>query len=227
MARLPRLYAPGVVQYVLQRPAAGRAFFADADDYRFFIALLGEAARAESVALHAYVLLPVELRLLATPPGLRAIGRLMQAIGRRYTPYLNRRSGRGGPLWDRRYRSALIDADALLLPSMRHIEQRPVVLSLAEHVQDWPWSSYAHHAGTAQQAFVSDHARYWSLSDTPFARQAAYRRLVDAPQDEAEVRRIERATELGWAVGDPAWEARIGDLANRRAAPLPRGRKPG
>ncbi len=67
MARLPRLHAPGVPHYVAQRAAAERALFADDEAYRTFVALLADAVRAHGVALHAYVLLPDEIRFVATP----------------------------------------------------------------------------------------------------------------------------------------------------------------
>ena len=226
MARLPRLYAPAVVQYLVQRPIAGRRLFDEADDYVLFIDLLGEAVRGHGVALHAFVLLPDEVRLLATPSAADAIPRLMQAIGRRYVPYLNRRSGRVGALWERRYRSTLIDAGPWLLASMRHIEQRPVVAAGVAHAERWQWSSYAHHVGAGRQDFLSDHAGYWALSDTPFERQAAYRRFAEELADVASSEAIDAAVERGWILGDPAFVERLDGLASRRGRPLGRGRKP-
>ena len=46
MARLPRLYAPGIAQHVLQRPADGRILFVDQDDYGLFAELLADAVGA-------------------------------------------------------------------------------------------------------------------------------------------------------------------------------------
>lgn len=225
MARLPRLYAPATVQYVVQKPVAGRELFVDAADYTLFLDLLQDAVRTHGVALHAYVLMPREIRLLATPSRPESIARLMQAIGRRYVPHLNRRTNRDGPLWDRRYRSTLIDADEFLLPSMRHVEGRPVAASLVGEAAAWPWSSHGHHVGREQQPFVSDHARYWALSDTPFERQAAYRDLAAMPLSEEAAGRIHAAVERGWALGGSSFVAALDESVNRRAQPLKRGRK--
>ena len=101
--------------------------FDDAADYRFFVDLLVDAVREHDVALHAYVLMPRQMRFLLTPPESSALPRLLQTLGRRYVPYLNRKLARSGPLWDRRYRSTLVDADALLLASVQRIETLPVV----------------------------------------------------------------------------------------------------
>jgi len=225
MARLPRLYAPATVQYVVQRPITGRELFVDAADYTLFLELLQDAVRTHGVALHAFVLMPGEIRLLATPAQPESIARLMQAIGRRYVPHLNRRTNREGPLWDRRYRSTLIDADEFLLPSMRHIEGRPVAASLVVEPATWRWSSHGHHVGREQRPLLSDHARYWALSDTPFERQAAYRDLAATGLPEATANRLENAVERGWALGGTAFVAALETAVNRRAQPLRRGRK--
>jgi len=224
MARLPRLYAPGIVQHVVQRPMDGRRLFVDADDYLLFTALLADAIREHDVALHAYVLLPLQLRLLATPRDAQAIARTMQTIGRRYVAHLNRRTGGSGSLWDRRYRSTLIDADAFLIASMQFIERQPVVDALVATPDQWRWSSYGHHAGHEQQPFVHDHARYWALSDTPFERQAIYRTMAEAPRDAVLDDRIERAAAHGWILGDADFVAAIESGLNRRGGPLRRGR---
>ncbi len=225
MARLPRLYAPGVVQHVVQRPVDARVLFDDAADYRFFVDLLSDAVRELDVALHAYVLMPGQMRFLLTPPDDGALPRLVQALGRRYVPYLNRRLARSGPLWDRRYRSTLVDADALLLASMQRIETLPVAEGLVGEPAAWPWSSYAHHAGFEQQSVVSDHRGYWALSDTPFERQAIYRAALAAPLGIDAAARIDDAVDRGWALGSPAFAEGLDGIANRRTAPLIRGRK--
>ncbi len=225
MARLKRLYAPAVVQHLVQRPVAGRALFTDADDYMLFLALLEEGVRAHAVALHAYVLMPTQIRMLATPAQADSIARLMQTVGRRYVPHLNRKTARSGPLWDRRYRSTLIDADEFLLPSMRHVEHQPVLEALVGEPGAWRWSSYGHHVGREQQPLISDHALYWALSDTPFERQASYRGIAEASLPIAVLARIDAAVEGGWVLGGPAFVADLENAVNRRPGPLKRGRK--
>jgi len=224
MARLARLYAPSIAQHVVQRPAEGRVLFTDEEDYLFFVRLLAEAVRSEGLALHAYVLLPSQVRLLATPPHAATIGRVVQIVGRRYVPYLNRRTGRTGPLWDRRFRSTLVDPGSHLLDAMRYIERQAVAEGYASSPDLWRWSSHGHHIGREQQALVNDHPRYWSLSDTPFERQAAYRALADTPLEPAAAARIETMVDRGWILGEAAFVAALETELNRRGQPLSRGR---
>jgi putative transposase len=170
------------------------------------------------------VLLPSQVRLLATPPDAGAIGRVMQFIGRRYVPYLNHKTRRTGALWDRRYRSTLVGPGIHLLDAMRYIERQAVVEGLAATPEQWRWSSHGHHVGREQQAFVNDHPRYWSLSDTPFERQAAYRSLADTPLDPAARAQIETMVDRGWILGEAAFVAAVEGELNRRGGPLRRGR---
>ena len=224
MARLSRLYAPGAVHYVLLRPAASRLLLEFNDDAGTFVNILADTLLASGVALHAYVLLPHEFRFLATPVASNSIGHLVQALGRRYAPYLNRRTGRTGALWDRRYRSTLVDAERFLLPAMRDVERRPLVAEAVEKPGDWRWSSHAHHVGTNALHFVVDHPAYWALSDTPFARQAAYREYVDAADGDEWRPTVDIAVGRGWPLGDDAFAKVLSTTANRRTQPLRPGR---
>ncbi len=224
MARLPRPYAPGIVQRIVQRAAEGRLLFDGADDYRFLVELLSHAAHSNGLAIHAYVLLPRQFQLLATPSNANALPRTMQAIGRRYVPYMNRRAGRLGPLFDRRYRSTLIEAERYLLACMQLVEIGPLTEGLAQSPQEWRWSSYRHHIGVEQESFLVDHPIYWALRNTPFERQAAYRSLVEAPLDMSIASAIEQATETGWGLGSEDFLQSISEQASRRLVPLSRGR---
>lgn len=221
MARLPRLHAPDAVQYIVQRVAAGRVLFTDADDVALLIRLVGEACRQHGFALHAYALTPSHLHLLGTPSGPKASAAVLQAIGRTFVPWLNRKVERPGALWQRRYRSTIIDPD-LLLPVMHVVETRAE--QVGEGATFLSASSRAHHVGVRQDGLVTDHARYWALSDTPFERQAIYRRLCMSPPEPAFVKRVEDAVDHGWALGSPPFLIALGEATNRRAVPLGRGR---
>jgi putative transposase len=224
MARLARLFAPSIVQHVVQRAVDGRVICADLEDYELLIRTLERAVRTNDLALHAYVLMPTEIQLLGTPARADSIARVMQEIGRRYVPHANRKANASGALWGGRFRSTLVDADQYLLPVMRHIEHRPVVTELVIDAESWRWSSHAHHVGFEQQTLITDHPRYWALSDAPFERQAAYRQFVRQPVVDHTTARIEEAVERGWALGAARFVEELHGNASRRPHPLSRGR---
>ncbi|TAM88256.1 MAG: hypothetical protein EPN41_06255 [Candidimonas sp.] len=224
MARLPRLYAPDTAQLAqaqFARPLAGPDDAPPAAELDLLARWLRDSARETRVAVHGWVLLPEKITLLATPPGSDALPRLMQAFGRRYASRL-----RHGRVYAGRYRSTLIEAGSWVLPALAWLESLPVASGRMDEATSWPWSSAAGHVGRNAQrnTWLVDHADYWKMDDTPFARQAAYRELLEHGLSEAQRARIERALFGQWALGGAAFLKRLNTTASRRAAPAPRGR---
>ncbi|MDO9215686.1 MAG: transposase, partial [Lacisediminimonas sp.] len=156
-----------------------------------------------------------------------SLSKLMQWVGRRYVPYYNRKYHRTGPLWRSRFRAAVIEAASHLLPACQYVEEAPVRKGLGSSPGDYPWSSYHVHAGLQPDSLVSDHPSYWSLGNTPFDREAAYRRLMELALPGSTITLIESGLRSGWAIGSTAFAESLQKLAGRRLAPAPRGRPPG
>jgi putative transposase len=221
MARLPRLSIAGYPHHVIQRGNNRQPVFRDASDYERYLGWLQELAQGHELAVHAYVLMPNHVHLLATPAANDALSRVMQALGRRYVRHFNDKYGRSGTLWEGRFRSAIIDSDRYLLTCSRYIELNPVRAGLAPDPGQYRWSSYAHHVGLRVDPLISDHALFWALGNTPFERQSAYRGMFDAPLQQDALDDLRRATNRGWSLGDFSDEARASDTW---PTPRPRGR---
>ncbi len=224
MARLSRLTLPGQVHFItLQGHAAGDVFL-DEDDRQRWLGWMGEYARAERVALHAYVLLPNRVRLLATPETDTGIPRWVQAMGRRYGRHFNDTHGRRGTLWEGRYRSTLIQTSKWMLPVMAFMDLEPVREGLATHARDFRWSSHHHYAGIMPDRLVVPPAPYWALGNTPFAREAAYAELVREGLDSRTFSALDAAARHGWVLGDEAFVASLQNQTDRRVVKLKPGR---
>lgn len=223
MARLHRLVVAGLPHQVVQRGHNGQPVFADEVDRDLYLTLLRETAAAHGLAVHAYVLLDAEVRLLVTPRQRDALGRVLQALGRRYVSAFNRRHGRSGTLWEGRFRAGVIEPDLYLLAAMRAIEQAP---RHALHVDPttWHWSSAGHHLGRLRDPVVSDHPLFWALGNTPFEREMAWKRRLEEPTPAAEAQALEHAACGGWALGSPAFLDRLAATTPRPLRPRPRGR---
>lgn len=216
MARLPRLTLPGVAHYVIQRGNNRQPIFQDAQDYVVLKDLLREMTRRFLVDVHAYVLLPTQFHLLATPETEEGLPQFMQAVGRSYVRYFNNRHGRSGTLWEGRYRSTVLEASAYLLPCMVLLELQPVVEGLATLPQDYGWSSCAHNAGLKQDGLVRSHGQYWTLANTPFAREAAYQRVLEQGVATLMAEEILEAASKGWALGSVDFVTRLQQDTARR-----------
>lgn len=226
MARLPRLVIPNQLHHVVARGNNAQPVFTDEDDYRQLLLWLREVSDQQQVAVHAYALLPASVHLLVTPRDAPGLGRMMQALGRRYVPWYNARHGRSGSLWEGRFRATVIEAARYFIACSHWIEYQPVLGGLVGQMAAYPWSSHAHHLGQQKQPWLTNHPAYWQLGNTPFDREMAYQRLCEAPPDPKVAAEIEASTRKAWVLGDEAFKATLTKLTERRLQPARRGRPP-
>ncbi len=178
MARLPRLILPGQPHHVILRGNNRQAIFFSDLDRQQLLTTLAESAAQYHVAIHAYVLMDNHLHLLLTLSAAADLSRMMQSLGRRYVGWFNARHRRSGTLWEGRFRAGLIEGERHLLACMRYIELNPVRAGLCVEPAHWPWSSAAHHLGLSRNGLITEHEMYWSLGNTPFEREHAYREFL-------------------------------------------------
>lgn len=225
MARQPRLAIDGQLHHLVHRAGVGGAISLGEEDRADFVAALLTVSREARVAVHAYVVLPDRVQLLITPERGAELARMMQRLGRRYVGAFNARHGRTGTPWAGRYRTTVLQAQRYLVDVMRLIETAPVVAGLVDQPDHWVASSAAHHFGRRVDPLVSDHPLFWHLGNTPFEREAAYRRLCDGPVPAASSTAVQQATERGWALGDAAFLDELARQQARRLQPQRRGRR--
>jgi putative transposase len=224
MARQPRLVLPDQPHHVLQRGNDNQPIFRDDDDHRRFLEFLRESAKFYRVAIHAYVLMPNHVHLLATPSDEDGLAAMMQKVGRLYVPWFNNKYGRSGTLFQGRFRTSVIDANAYFLACVRYIELNPQRNQLAFDPLAYPWSSYAHHAGVRPDPLITDHAKYWELGNTPFQREAAYIELAQQGMSGQELDAINVAVLKGAPLGSHAFMLELERKTKRPILPAKRGR---
>lgn len=224
MARLPRLTLAGYPHHIILRGNNRQDIFMDTSDFQRMLELLETHAKAQGVEVHAYVLMSNHLHLLVTPQQDNALPLMMQALGRSYVLYFNKRHGRSGTLWEGRYRSTLIQSDRYLLACMAYIDLNPVRAGMVAQASDYPWSSHAHYIGTRQDAWLTPHALYWALGNTPFARELAYAELVQAGIETQQQQALTSSTLSGWALGEDAFVDQLQQLTPRRVKQTQAGR---
>ena len=226
MARLPRLSLPGLPHHVIQRGNNRQAIVADTGDRERLLSLWADQAPRFGVALHAYMLMDNHFHLLVTPTTADGLPQFMQAVGRSYVRGFNDRHGRSGTLWEGRYRATVLHAERYLLPCMVYMDLNPVRAGWVAEAREHAWSSHQHYAGLRTDRFVSPHPLYWTLGNTPFAREAAYTDLVRQGISTRDQLLLTEATLQGWAVGDPAFVAALQQATPRRLVKARAGRRP-
>jgi putative transposase len=217
MARLARLYAPEIPQllqarFVPEQPGRLRNLERAAH-------WMTEELRSRDVSLHAWVVLPDAWVALATPGGPKDLPGLVQAVGKRLAVDW------GGAVFAARYRSALVEPGNWVLRAMLWLESLPVQSGLVGDAEQWRLGSAPNHTGAAANALITDHPDYWAYGNTPFDRQARYRRALQDGLAADTRQQIEQALYGQWALGDAAFIGSL-DSGARRAAPAKRGRPP-
>jgi len=209
MARRPRIYIPGVAHHVIQRGNNREVCFGDDSDYKAYLTYLKEGAAQYGVAIHAFVLMSNHVHILATPSDEKALGKLLQAQGRRYVQYYNHKYGRTGTLWEGRYKSTLVQSENYLLTVYRYIELNPVRANMVEHASEYPWSSYRYNAVGLNIELITPHREYKKMGATAEGRQKAYRLLFRGRMAERDLEEIRDCSNKSWVLGDERFKVKV------------------
>ncbi len=214
---------PGHAHLIIHRSRSGSPVFRDAIDLHSYVRALADAALSAKVAIHAYALLPTEVRLLVTPAGPGGLALLMQAAGRRYVRSFNQKYTSTGTPWEGRFRSTVVEPEPYFLQCLRYVEGSTDAIASSGGGPDF-LSSAAHHLGLRVDPLVADHPALWGFGNTPFERHAAYRRFVEEALGVGEVAAILHAALNGWVLGSREFAEAVADQTGRRAQRARRGR---
>lgn len=224
MARLPRIDVPGIPQHLIVRGNNRSLMFRDDADRCIFFGFLDRALAECACEIHAYVLMPNHVHLLATGHLAGELSELMQRVGRKFARLMNLRWGRTGTLFEGRFRSSLVDSEAYLFTCMRYIELNPVRAGIVSHPGDFSWSSYSSNASGSPNGILVPHTLYRGLGTTPQERGAAYRGLVDQGISDEDLSRIRESAAKCRALGRDSFCAELEGRLERPIAPRPQGR---
>jgi putative transposase len=198
MARHPRLIYPDVALHVLHRGNNRQDCFLQDNDRLVYLAILRDLARLRQCALHAYCLMTNHVHMLITPSSAAGCSLLMRDLLRCYSAYFNRRYRRTGTLWERPFRSCLVDSGEYVLACYRYVELNPVRAGMVAAPAAHPWSSYRGNAGATADPLLTPHVEYVALSERETSRAPMYRALMGTSDDTAFVRSIRAATDAGY-----------------------------
>jgi putative transposase len=224
MARQPRLYATGYAQLIsiqfsdaVQQPSQSLLD----QRYQNLTAWLGEAAPLCNASIHGWSITPSALLMLATPSNDKSLPFLVQALGRKLAAQLKL-----GSVFSGRYHATIPQPGVWVLPALIWLEQQPVREKLVDDAESWPWSSARVHAGDVAQAisWLQPHPDYWRCGNTPFDRQANYRKRLYEGLPAIADKRISFCLNGQWALGDESFTAELQKIATRRVSPGNRGR---
>ena len=168
------LWTQAACYHVINRGHNRETVFADDDDRRFFLQLLG---RYRDRFFH-YCLMSNHFHLLLRLVDPRLLSPLMAGLLGSYVHYFNRRYRFVGHLWQGRFKSPAIEMETYLLSCGRYIERNPLGPGLVDEPWDYPWSSCAAYAKGDADPLLTENPYYLELAKTPARRRKLWQRFL-------------------------------------------------
>jgi putative transposase len=161
----PRIEVVGHTYHVNSKSVDGTKLFVDEDDRVTFLRMLRAEARRSDWCVLAYSLMTthfhvlLELRKLTLSSGFQ---RLKSLYAREY----NRRHGRRGALWQRRFYDAMVDGEAHLYESIRYIALNAPRANACPTPEAWQWCGYGSAIGLYPRDAIVDEEELLRLFGT-------------------------------------------------------------
>jgi putative transposase len=182
MPRPPRVQFPGAIYHVTSRGVRKTDIFNDARDRLRLQRIFGEVVQRLDWRCHSYCLMSNHFHLLVETPQPN-ISRGMQRLNGVYAQWFNWRHGFEGHVFERRFRSVLVEGQAHLLELTRYIVLNPIRAGLCHHPSEWRWSSYAETIGVRDRPEFLQTAWLLSLfSPVPKRARGLYADFVAAAE---------------------------------------------
>jgi len=203
----------------MNRVSGEQDLFADDGDYEAFERVLAEARERAGMRVCAYALMPNHFHLVLWPRKDGDLSRFMQWLTMTHTQrwHAHRHSAGHGHLYQSRFKSFPIQANPHFLSVCRYVERNALRAKLVKRAEDWVWCSLA----CREQKLDKGEAL---LDDWPVDRPRGWRRLVNEPQSEKELDRLQTCLRRGQPYGDEAWTRRTAVKLGLESSLRPVGR---
>lgn len=165
MARKPRLHFSGAIYHVSLRGNGSQRIFTSATDCTRLLLLCQEGVEKFGHKIHAFALLPTELRLVIEADEI-PLSRIMQQLGFRYTRWYNDFHQQAGHLFQGRYKAILIDPEAYLFELVRDLHLAPVREGLETDPMRYPWSSHRAYCGREKVLWLTTDRTFLNFEET-------------------------------------------------------------
>ena len=138
----PRIELPGRIYHVNTKAVAGCKAFREDEDCETFLRLLRTEVERSGWSCLAYSLMATHYHLLLRLEKC-TLSSGFQHLNGAYARAFNRKYGRRGALWQRRFYDVLVESDAHLFEVNRYIALNAPRAKVCARPQDHAWSSYA------------------------------------------------------------------------------------
>ncbi len=178
MPRKRREESPTGVYHWIVRGMNRKKLFHKAKDYRCFEDLLLEYKAVYDIKVYHYCYMSNHVHLLVKANDLESLAGFSQYVQRRYAYRYCGEYKWNGSVFQRGYKSFVIDKEAYLLECARYIERNPIKAKMVENVGDYCYSSYNYYAEGEAALLITPSPAFISLGSDVRCRQALYKKYV-------------------------------------------------
>ncbi len=220
MARALRIEYPGAVYHVTVRMLgnAESLLFKDDADRERYLKCLAERLELFNVRIYMFVLMRNHVHMVLETPDAN-ISVFMHALNTSYTLYYNLRHKRHGHLFDGRFKSKLVEADAYLLQLSRYVHLNPVKIQdmwgktmpeRRSYLRRYPWSSYPSYIGQKKSfEFIDDVPVLSRWKGTIESKRKTYRKYVESGLGTTDEKMVEMMEASPISIGNVVFQRDI------------------
>ncbi len=217
MPRKPRLHVPGGIYHVILRGNGCQTIFYDADDRQRWESYIQSGVQRYQHRVHAYCWMTNHVHL-AVQANVNPLSQFMAFVASQYARSTNRKMGRSGHLFERRYRAILVQSDSYLLELVRYIHLNPLRAGMIQDLTDYSWSSHAAYQGAACPDWLMLGDVLSQFGTTERTARQRYLEFMHMAQPEDTIRLLRNGDDDDSRVlGDDGWRREV--LATAGAQP--------
>lgn len=222
MPRRPRLAAGNLAYHVLNRRVGRLLLFQKPADYAAFERILAEAQDRFRIRLTAYCLMPNHWHLLLWPRREGELSEVLRWITVTHTQrwHAHHHSAGTGPVYQGRFKSFPVQADAHFLAVARYVERNALRAKLVDRAEAWQW-------GSLWRRTQGDATRMAWLSDWPVDRPRDWVGWVNRADTKSELDALRLSVQRGRPHGEEGWVRRLCRRCGMESTLRPRGRPKG
>lgn len=148
--------------------------FANNDDKAYYLSALKGLKEENNIDIFHYCLMTNHVHLVVWLRAQHTLSKCIKQLNLRYFNYYKKTYGYTGCLWQRRFKSNLIDTDTYLLQCGKYIELNPVRAQIVSRPEEYHFSSYRYYACGKPDALITPSPAYLGLSSLEESRREQY-----------------------------------------------------
>jgi putative transposase len=148
--------------------------FANNDDKAYYLSALKELKEENKIDIFHYCLMNNHVHLVVWLRAQHTLSKCIKQLNLRYFNYYKKTYGYTGCLWQRRFKSNLIDTDTYLLQCGKYIELNPIRAQIVSKPEEYYFSSYRYYAYGNPDILISPSPAYLGLSASEESRRKQY-----------------------------------------------------